>query len=134
MREMRETRNPLAIVVDEYGGTAGLITVTDLTGEIVGEIRDEFDLPVDDQIKKVDDYQYIISGQLPLRELEKYFGLKLKPTDDYETVAGFLMFYLGRIPNHGEEINLNGLCFRIETLKGPKIRKIKVLIKKTSLP
>lgn len=128
MEEMREKRIPLTIVVDEYGGTAGLITISDLIEEILGEIRDEFDLPVDDKFKKVNDRQFIISGQFALDELEEYLGLQFSPNDSYETVAGLLMTHFGRIPNKGEEFVIKGIRFRVESVKGPKIKKVKITL------
>ncbi|NLW56826.1 MAG: HlyC/CorC family transporter [Firmicutes bacterium] len=132
LEEMREKRVPLTIVVDEYGGTAGLITVSDLLEEIVGEIRDEFDLPVDDEIKKLNDRQFIISGQFALDELEEFLGLNFPPDARYETVAGLLMTHFGRIPNKGEEIVISGVRFRVEAVQGPRVRKVKISLEKAA--
>jgi putative hemolysin len=131
--EFRQTRNHLAIVLDEYGGTAGVVTIEDILEEIVGEIRDEYDLPVDDEIKKVDDRQFMVSGQFALDELEEFLGMEFPPDDRYETVAGLLMTQFGRIPSKGEEIVLSGVRFRVEAVQGPRVRKVKISLEKPLL-
>ncbi|MDQ4031469.1 MAG: hypothetical protein M3332_04065, partial [Actinomycetota bacterium] len=97
----------LAIVVDEYGGTAGIVTLEDLVEEIVGDVRDEHDRMEMSQVQPLGDDRWIISGLLRVDEVAEAVGLAI-PEGDYETVAGLVLERLGRIPDAGDEIDLDG--------------------------
>jgi CBS domain containing-hemolysin-like protein len=97
----------VAIVVDEYGGTAGIVTLEDLVEEIVGDVRDEHDRMEISQVQPLGDQRWIISGLLRVDEVADAVGLAM-PEGDYETVAGLVLERLGRIPDVGDEIDLDG--------------------------
>ncbi|MEW5801824.1 MAG: hemolysin family protein [bacterium] len=127
LREFQHKKVHLAIVVDEYGGTAGLVTIEDLLEELVGEIEDEYDtttekmLVVDEQNKQA----VSADGRLEIDELEEYFQIPLKE-DDYETVGGLIFTLLERIPYQGEQITFKGLQFTVEKVDARRIRRVKI--------
>jgi len=122
--------NPLLLVVDEYGGTEGLITSADLTGEIVGdEIQfdnKESELRATDDIKKT----WITSGEIEVIELNRQLSLVLPEADDHYTLAGFLLEKLQEIPSSGETLVHNDIQFEILSMKGPRINKVKITLPK----
>ncbi len=131
LREMRRSRVHMAIVADEYGGIAGLVTIEDIIEQIVGEIDDEHDIDEDVNIRKDVENQYIVRGQTPIEEFNEYFQTDLSD-DEFDTVAGLIMKQLGRLPRRGETLQLAGfevkvLRFdrrRIETLRLTSTRDI----------
>lgn len=90
--KMQQARVHIAIVADEYGGTAGMITLEDILEEIVGEIRDEFDADEQPEISKVNDHQYLINGRMLLRDLEERFGIDFEESDDIDTIGGWIHY------------------------------------------
>jgi len=108
------TRNPLALVVDEYGGLAGLVTLEDLLEEIVGDIRDEHE-PDDSQVQQAPDGSWVLNGLAHVEELERLFDVEVKERD-FDTVGGLVVAMAGRVPSAGEAFETHGL--RIEVL-GP---------------
>ncbi len=109
LQEFLATKTSIAIVIDEYGGTAGLVTTEDLLEELFGDIQDEFD-EEDIVLRKTDDGAILASGRVEIDELSERFGLKL--TDgDYETIAGYILERTGAIPKPNEEFSLDGYCF-----------------------
>ena len=112
---MRRRRDQIAVVVDEYGGTAGIVTLEDLVEEVVGEIYDEYDSTIEPEDAVVDrgDGTYRVQGGLILQEFARATGIEL-PDGDYETVAGFVIAELGRIPVPGDEVRIPG--YRLEVL------------------
>lgn len=125
-RELQKNKVHMAIIIDEYGGTAGLVTMEDLIEEIVGNILDEYD-EEEKNIEKQDENTFIINGRVNLEMVGDLFDVKL-PIDEYETLNGFIIGQLGRIPQEGErpEIEYNGLMFKVEEVKDKKITKVKV--------
>ena len=125
-KEMQQNKMQMAIVIDEYGGTAGLITMEDIIEELVGNIFDEYD---DEEIdvKKIDDNTYILSVALTSYDLKKIFGVEM-PEGDYETLSGFLIEKLGRIPNDNEHPIIEGenLTYKIEEVEDKRIKYVKV--------
>jgi magnesium and cobalt transporter len=105
LREMRRSRVHMAIVADEYGGIAGLVTIEDVIEQIVGDIDDEHDIDEDVNIRKDGDRQYIVRGQTPIDEFNEYFQSDLSD-DEFDTVAGLVMKQLGRLPRRGETLQL----------------------------
>jgi CBS domain containing-hemolysin-like protein len=128
LSEMKQRKEHMAIVVDEYGGTSGLITIEDLLEEIVGDIQDEFDLEKS-YIDVLDDNTLLIDGRIDIDELNKYLKKPLLDEDDYETVSGFILNYLNRLPDQGEKIEYDGIIFIIENIIDNRIRKIKLYSK-----
>ena len=125
-KEMQQNKVQMAIVIDEYGGTAGLITMEDIIEELVGNIFDEYD---DEEIdvKKIDDNTYIVSGLLTSYELKKIFDIEL-PEGDYETLSGYLLDKLGRIPDENEHpvIEDEELTYKVEEMEDKRIKYVKV--------
>ena len=125
-KEMQQNKVQMAIAIDEYGGTAGLITMEDILEELVGNIFDEYD---DEEIdvKKIDDNTYIFSGAVTSYELKKVFDIEL-PEGDYETLSGYLLDMLGRIPDEDEHpvIEDEFLTYRVEEMEDKRIKYVKV--------
>ena len=105
LREMRRSRVHMAIVADEYGGIAGLVTIEDVIEQIVGDIDDEHDIDEDVNIRKDGERQYVVRGQTPIDEFNEYFQTDLSD-DEFDTVAGLVMKQLGRLPRRGETLQL----------------------------
>jgi magnesium and cobalt transporter len=105
LREFRRSRVHMAIVADEYGGIAGLVTIEDVIEQIVGDIDDEHDIDEDVNIRKDGERQYIVRGQTPIDEFNEYFQSELSD-DEFDTVAGLVMKQLGRLPRRGETLQL----------------------------
>ena len=125
-REMQQNKVQMAIVIDEYGGTAGLITMEDIIEELVGNIFDEYDDEEVD-VKKIDDNTYILDGTLTSYELKKIFDVEL-PEGDYETLSGYLLEKLGRIPDEDEHpvIEDDKLTYKVEEMEDKRIKSVKV--------
>ena len=123
---MRRERQQFALVVDEHGGTSGIVTLEDLLEELVGEIRDEYDAS-ELGVTKLDDRRHLIPGNLRLDEAEQVLGLEL-PEGEYETVAGFLMDELGRIPRRGDVVEHEG--WRLQVRSMDRRRVVQVLIQR----
>ena len=123
--ELRKNRKQIAIVVDEYGGTAGIVTMEDILEEIVGEIYDEYDL-VQKNYEKIDENTYLLNGALSVSEVEKILGIDI-PEGDYDTLSGFLIEELGRIPSETEkpEVETEKVTYKIEKIKDMRIIKVK---------
>jgi len=124
LREFRHSRVHLAIVIDEYGGTSGLITIEDLLEEIVGDIQDEYDRE-EEWLEVMEDGSLLVDGRLNLEELEEHFDVEL-PREKYDTVAGFLSHLIGTIPGSGEEATSHRLVFRVVSSDERKIGKVLV--------
>jgi CBS domain containing-hemolysin-like protein len=124
LQEFRRTNNHFAVVVDEYGGTAGICTLEDLLEEIVGEIEDEFDVP-EEQIEQIDDETYRIDGMFPIDDFNRRFGTDL-PDDDFHTLAGFVFGQLGRAPQPGDDVAYDGLRFDVLEVDGNRIERVAV--------
>ena len=125
LKEFRKKRIHIAIVIDEYGGTAGLVTIEDLIEEIIGEIEDEYDKIKSDEFVELKDGYYLINAQLEIEKLEEFFDVDV-PKEDYETVGGLIFHLLGRIPKPGEKIFFKGLNMIIEKATERRIELIKV--------
>jgi len=133
LREFQETRKHLAIVVDEFGGTSGIVTLEDIVEEVIGDIKDEFDESTDTNIRKLNENTYIVEGITPLNDFTKALNLMTDHFDeireDAETVAGLLLELRGRIPKAGDEINYEQFSFRVLSIKNNRIEKVKLEIK-----
>jgi CBS domain containing-hemolysin-like protein len=129
LRNMQAELGHIAIVVDEYGGTAGLVTMEDVLEEIVGEITDEYDREAP-PVEKVDDETTRVTARLPVEDLEEMYGVEL-PKDDVETVGGLLAMALGRVPIPGATARIGGLTLVAESSKGRRNRIGTVLVRRT---
>jgi putative hemolysin len=125
LTEIRRNKLSIAIVVDEYGGTAGLVTVEDLLEEIVGEITDEFDRD-EESIHRISDNEAILDARVGVDELEELFGVKVEE-GDFDSVGGFILSHLGRMPTAGEEVRVDGLAVRILSVSGRRIKRVRVI-------
>lgn len=122
--EMKKSSFNIAIVLDEYGVTAGLITLEDILEEIVGEIRDEYDMDEEDPIQKLNDREYIIQGSMNLEDLCDVLNLQLS-SKDYDTVGGYMIELLDHLPNTGEETRTpENVLLRVETMDKNRISKL----------
>lgn len=125
--DMRRQRQHFALVVDEHGGTAGIVALEDLLEELVGEIRDEYDY-AEAGVQQLGEDRYLVPGNFPIYEAEHRLGVEL-PSGEYETVAGFLMDRLGRIPRRRDTVAHDGWNLRVRTMH--RRRVVQVLIEKT---
>jgi putative hemolysin len=124
LADFRRANFHMAVVVDEYGTMAGIVTLEDLLEEIVGEIEDEFDLP-DESVEHVDEKTVRIDGTFPIDDFNEKFGVEL-PIEDYHTVAGFVFGLLGRAAATGDEVEHDGVRFRVLEVEGSRIEKLEV--------
>ncbi len=131
LRQMQRAKSHFGFVVDEHGGVEGIITLEDLLEEIVGDISDEHDEEVNEQIHKIGDEVYILEGGLAVRDLNRRLNLNFPVSEGYTTIAGFLMSETGQILNEGETVKYNGHLFKIE--KVDKRRILKVRMEKSKL-
>ena len=124
LAEMQAKRVHMAVVVDEYGGTAGLVTIEDIVEEIVGEIRDEYDFAEEMAYEKLQEGVYIFSGGIDLDDVNQIADAHI-PKETSETLGGFIYSQLGKVPTPGESVDAGGLHFVVEEVSGRRIRKVK---------
>ena len=130
LQEFRQSNVSVAIVIDEYGGTAGMVTIEDLIEEVVGDIQDEYDKD-EDVIKKISERTYVVSGNVELDELEeKYPEIELNEEgeDEFETLAGYIINHIGRIPKVNEEIQIRGNKFIISKATPNRLETVKLVL------
>jgi len=127
LNEFLDKQFSIAIVVDEFGGTAGMLTVEDLIEELFGEIRDEFDDVEEKIAKKIDANSYLVKGKVEIDYLNEELDFKI-PEGDYETIAGYVTFRIGRIPVKGESFKINNLSVQILKADKTKIDLLKLTL------
>ena len=127
LAELRKESVTIAVVLDEYGATAGIITLEDLLEEIVGEIRDEYDADEEDEIKKVSDTEYIVHGNARLEDINETLGLHLE-SDDYDSIAGHLIHLLEHLPSTGERITEDDVTYIAETVAKNRVVRVRILL------
>jgi putative hemolysin len=127
MVELRKTQNNIAIVLDEYGATAGLITLEDMLEEIVGEIRDEYDEDEEDLVRRVAPGEYLVEASTKLDDLNDLLGLELE-SEDYDSIGGFVIGLLDHLPEAGEEVTYQNLRFVVEKMDRNRIDEIHLYI------
>lgn len=126
--EMREHNSTMVIVLDEYGATAGLLTLEDLLEEIVGEIRDEYDGDEEERIIQVKDGEYLIAGWLQLDDLNDELDLNLE-SEEYDSLGGFIIEKLDHLPEEGEQVETEHLVLIVDKVEKKRIDKVRLLIK-----
>ncbi|HBQ58539.1 MAG TPA: HlyC/CorC family transporter, partial [Balneolaceae bacterium] len=129
LTEFRHSNMSVAIVLDEYGGTAGMVTIEDLLEEVVGDIQDEYDVE-DEIMKRLSENTFVVSGNVEIEELSEKFSeieLPLEPSE-YDTVAGFIINHLGRIPKVNEEVVVEGKNFIISKATPSRIETVKLIL------
>ena len=131
-KELQKSKKHLAVLIDEYGGFSGIVTIEDLIEEVMGEINDEYDED-DPVIRKIDQTTYIVNGLITIKELNDKLHLKLdEETDEYDTLGGFLINQMDYIPSETEEcmVEFEDVLFKVEGVKDKRIEKVKICIKK----
>jgi magnesium and cobalt transporter len=129
LRDFRRSRNHMAVVVDEYGSVAGLVTIEDVIEQIVGDIEDEFDSADDEgDIFALPDGSYRVNGDTAIERINEAFGLQL-PEGDFDTIGGLVAHELGHVPKRGETFSLGGLQWTAQLTRGGAVRRFRVLRK-----
>jgi putative hemolysin len=123
--EMRAKRTPMAIVLDEYGGTAGIVTMEDLVEEIVGDIEDEYD-ERDEEIQVIKEDEYVVDGSTRIDFLNEMIGTDIE-SEDFDSIGGFVIGILGRLPEQGENVEYTHIKFIVESIDKNRIEKLRVL-------
>jgi putative hemolysin len=124
LREFQRNKVHMAVVVDEYGGVSGLVTMEDALEELVGEIVDEFDTQ-EILCRQIDPQTYVVSARLPLDEFNERLGVSI-PRQGADTIGGQVFHLFGKLPKRGESVRAHGLTFTIEHIKGTRIMEIRV--------
>ena len=124
LNEMKSTGIHMAVVVDEYGGTSGIVSMEDIVEEIVGEIRDEYDDGEEQLVREIGEDEYSFLGRIDLEDVNEYLGTHLT-RDAADTLAGYLYSQIGKIPSLNERIETEGWIFEIEELSGRRIRRVR---------
>lgn len=132
MSELLQQHKSIAVVVDEFGGTSGIITMEDLVEEIFGEIEDEYDVNTY-VAKQTGEFEYIISGRLEIDQLNEMFNFNIPKDEDYTTVAGFILHHIQRFPKTYESIEIENFTFKILKVTSRKIEVIKLIVNEESL-
>ena len=123
--EMKNTRNHMAVVLDEYGGNVGIVTIEDLIEEVVGEIEDEYDDEVDDEIIVVKEDEYIVDGSARLDHIAELIGVTME-SEEFDSVGGLVIGELGRFPEQNEEVEMNNIKFIVEEIDKKKKKKVRI--------
>jgi CBS domain containing-hemolysin-like protein len=126
LRQMQKAKSHFGFVVDEHGGIEGIITLEDLLEEIVGDISDEHDEEVNEQIRDEKDGTYLLDGGLAVRDLNRRLNLQLPESEAYTTIAGFLMTEAGHVLEPGEVVKHDGLLFHVESVEGRRIASVRL--------
>ena len=129
MKEFKKTHLQMAVVIDEFGGTAGLITLEDVLEEIIGEVQDEFDEEEEVNIVPISEDTYMANAMMRPDELAEFFGIndeELSEEDDVDTIAGLVVKLLGRIAEIGDSVSYKGLTFTVKEIDGARITKLQI--------
>lgn len=123
-RDMKKEKNHMAVVLDEYGGTVGIVTIEDVVEEIVGDISDEYDED-ETEIDVIKEDEYIVSGSVRLDEINDLIGTTIE-SEEFDSVGGFIIGQLGRLPEASEQVEYNNIIFKIENIDKNRIRKVRI--------
>ncbi len=126
LREFRQMRVHIAIVLDEYGGTSGLVTIEDILEELVGEIDDEYDRRSAPEIRRIDARTIEVDARVHVYEVNEALGVEIPENGEYETIAGFVFTRMGRIPQTGETLDYDGVRFEVLEAEPRRIRRLRI--------
>ena len=121
---MKLEKSQMAIVVDEYGGTSGLLTIEDLVEVIVGDIEDEYD-EEEDEIRVIKEDEYIVDGSTKIGDVNELIGVNLE-SEEFDSIGGFIIGHLSRLPEENEVIEVDNIRFCIESIEKNRIKKIRI--------
>lgn len=127
LREMQRRRVHMAIVLDEYGGTAGLVTIEDLLEELVGEIRDEHDREAA-PYRKVGDNEYLVDASIQIEELNELLGFDIPESEEFESIGGLVMELLDKVPEEGEVVKIDRYLLKVERMRGKRIVTLRLVV------
>jgi magnesium and cobalt transporter len=133
LKKFRASRNHMAIVVDEYGGAAGLVTIEDVLEQIVGEIDDEYDVDDEARILKHTDKRYTVKALTPIEDFNDYFGTAFSDAE-FDTLGGMVMHAFGHLPKRGEKILIGNLRFKVLRADSRRLYLLEVLRKDAAAP
>ncbi len=133
LKEFRDTHNHMAVVVDEYGGTAGIVTIEDILEQIVGDIEDEHDTDEDDDIRTLGEGRYAIRALTPIEDFNERFGTRFSD-DEFDTVGGLVMQRFGHLPGRGEHTELGGWRFTVLNADNRRIRLLEAVQQADATP
>ncbi len=127
LRQFRQDRNHMALVIDEYGSLSGLVTIEDVLEEIVGEIEDEHDQEENRAIRQISDTRYFVSALAPIEDFNKHFGTNID-NDEYETIGGFVIGQFGRLPKRNEATEYENIHFSVSQCDNRRLRSLRVTL------
>ena len=122
--EMKKTRNHISVVLDEYGGTVGIVTIEDLIEEVFGDIEDEYD-DYENEIEVIKEDEYVVDGSAKLDDISELIGVNME-SEEFDSVGGLIIGELGRFPENKEEVNLNNIRFVVEEVDKNRIKKVRI--------
>ncbi|HEY2147859.1 MAG TPA: hemolysin family protein, partial [Pirellulales bacterium] len=128
LQEFQRSHNHIAVVLDEYGGVSGIVTIEDVLEEIVGEIADEHDEALIDGIKTLDEHSAEALAKVRIHEINERLGLSLPENENYDTIGGFVFHELGRIPNVGEELTWHDVRIKVLDATRRRIDRVKIQV------
>ncbi|MGL4955283.1 MAG: transporter associated domain-containing protein, partial [Cetobacterium sp.] len=126
LQEFKSKKVHIALVLDEYGGIGGVLTIEDLLEEIVGEIRDEFDHEEEETIKEIDDNRYEVDAMLDIETINKNLSIELPISEDYESLGGLLMSELGKIPSIGDVVEFEDVKLVVIQVEKMRVSKVEI--------
>ncbi|MBT8117679.1 MAG: CBS domain-containing protein [Gammaproteobacteria bacterium] len=127
LKEFRSSRNHMAIVVDEYGGVAGMVTIEDVLEQIVGEIEDEHDVEEDDTIRRHSEVHYTIKALTPIEDFNEYFDTQV-PDEEFDTIGGLVVHEIGHLPKRGERIVIGNLLFKVLRADNRRVHMLQLTV------
>lgn len=125
LKEFKRGRNHMAVVADEYGGVAGLVTIEDVLEQIVGDIDDEYDEAETATILRQDERRFLVSGLTPIETFNEYFSVTL-PDEEFDTIGGLVMHHFGHMPKRGESLRLEGFSFNVQRADSRRLHLLQV--------